>query len=317
MTRSIAAGALIALLGGCGGVESPRPRAAGPRPAPAILKPASRPFLPDDARAEGLRRPSMVVKRFDYEELPIVDFAAHAPARAPRIDLRGGRLAFDEPLVAWLKIGNREGFTPVRDDGGSVGIAPPSSATCPHDDIVSDARWVGLSRETFTDEAIELQAAEGIFRWKTCEAAVDWFVRFRAEAIVPGFVYAARVRGEQGSKAERLWIVLPPAAWVSASGAASRASLRGPFTLIRVTPSAGAATSFAARLAPESLQVWRQVRGEATPLEWIEPAKGAAASLLLDLDVVSAEGGWEGTVSIGTTPGYEAEAYADILSRAR
>ncbi len=261
--------------------------------------------LPADGRIEAPRRPGVAVGRFAYGELPLVELE-DAPAHRSHVSVsyERGTFRFDEVVIADLKIGASEGFVGAPGlVAGDVGIAAPAYERCPDDDVVSDARWLAVPVGGFTEASIEVDVGEGRFLWSECRSVVDRAARFRAPAIVPGFVYGFRMRarGKTANHAdEELVVVAPPSGWAASSAPlGSRELRRGPLAVVRVSVDREAGASLVLRLAPEQLAAWEDLRLLQRAPRWVEVSSRLGDMLLFGIDVARVGDEVEATYTFG------------------
>ena len=179
------------------------------------------------------------------------------------------------------------------------------------------ARWVGIDPRGWKDADVGVEMGSGIFDVGTCSASARLTIETRARAILPGFVYALRVRQEEG---EALIVFLPHAAMVSASGDPNfplDQSNSGPFTRLTLPIVAGEGQSAAVRVSSASLRLWGRLRKTIAPVWSYDDPAAPREDLLVALDVVSQAGSTMGTLTLSLPPRKDARPYAKLLSAAR
>jgi hypothetical protein len=99
----------------------------------------------------------------------------------------------------------------------------------------------GLLPARWTKESLELAWYDGKLDGSTCTATLRERDHATASALIPGLVYGARV-ADAGGASESLWLVMPPAVFISTAPVAP-ARADGPFTTVVLPVRRGATTS--------------------------------------------------------------------------
>ncbi|MGH7295681.1 MAG: hypothetical protein ACRELB_12135, partial [Polyangiaceae bacterium] len=189
------------------------------------------------------------------------------------------------------------------------------------------AVWDGMAPAGWTDDGVDVEMDEGDYDLATCEGAPKRTLRGRARAILPGYVYALRIRDEaEGAEEARedasgegsLLVLLPRAAMVSASADPSMpiATVNsGTFTRLTLPLSRGAAGTASVRLSPASLRLWSRLRKGGPPPPAEDPAR-VRDDVLLGVDVASEGQERFGSVTIAVPVGADRRLYGGLLSAA-
>ena len=167
------------------------------------------------------------------------------------------------------------------------------------------AEWRGLSIRHWTDDGVDVVMSRGVFDETPCRATATTTLKGRAEAIVPGFVYALRVE-------DALYVVAPRATLAASTDDAAGS---GPFSsaLLPVTPSHDATVSL--RVSRSSIAAWLHIRsspGQLAPNETPNDEQ-----LLLTIEVRARGDGHVASVTAALPADANEGIYGDLLDAMR
>jgi hypothetical protein len=187
----------------------------------------------------------------------------------------------------------------------------------PHENGTRAARWMGFSPTRWTDEGLDVEMGEGDFDVSTCKTTPSASLFARAKALVPGFVYALRVRDEKG---DWLYVVLPHGTFVAAGGDPTTplaAANNGTFARLRFPLAKGTAASAAVRISPAALALWDELRKTGTPVRDFADGTRTSDALLVTVEVSSQGDVKVASLSFALPQAVQRAAYAPLLRAAR
>jgi hypothetical protein len=310
--------------------DAPAPWSSAPEVAtepPAA--PGAKPL--DGFRLAGAERAASTSLRFDVDALPVAEW--DEPRRGAGFVLHktkdGWNLwvsttLFAEVIVATgathLEGAARVSFTAFT-GGRNFGVGVPP--VCGTDTLGSRlAFWSGFAPAKWTDAGVDVEMEDGDFDLATCTATPKRSLFGRAGAIVPGYLYALRVRDEDtaGRSSESLVVYMPRGALVSTTVDPTtplNASNTGPFTRLTLPLERGTAGAASVRVSPASLSLWSRLRRAGGFVPSFDDPTPPHDDLLLGVDVA-----WQGDARVGTVtfappPGRDARPYSKLLAAAK
>jgi hypothetical protein len=272
--------------------------------------------------AQGDTRPFAAARtiHFDVDTLPVGKWADPSRPHGFRISPLGNdafRLWIDSTLYAEIVVSStRRSLEFAAFTGGMFSQGVPPECGKGHIGRFP-TRWAGIDPRSWKDADVGVEMGIGDFDVATCSASARLTIETRARAILPGFLYALRVRQEDS---EALVVFLPRAAWVSASGDPNfplEQSNSGPFTRLTLPIVVGEGQTAAARVSAASLRLWSRLRQTIAPVWSFEDPAAPREDLLVGLDVISQAGSAMGTLTLSLPAKKDARPYAKVLSAAR
>lgn len=332
----LVAGALCAACGGT--VHAPPPAVAtwaAPTPSTLLAEPEP-PAASGAARipgspAPGDARPVVHTLAFDVGALPRATWGAPSPDAGFTLrKVRDGwslwvrTTLFAEVVVSATASYQASGTSPVGFSSftaGSFGAGEPPDCGPGHTGKRL-AVWKGMSPKRWTEDGVNVEMNEGDYDLATCSAAPIRSLRGRARAVLPGYVYAIRVRDgddEDGPQTESVVFFLPRGALVSATEDPETpvaTTNTGTFTRLSFPLEEGTAASASVRLSPASLRLWSRLREAGNPIWNFEDGSAPHDDLLLGIDVVRQGEATHASLTLALPKGGAPRAYAKLLAAA-
>jgi hypothetical protein len=327
------AGALCALFAsGCAAGQQP-PATVATTTTPAATATAT-PTPPEPPRADGAdalvgyqaqgdaRSPTVArTIRFDVADLPLGTWGQPSRPHGFRVTPlpeRGYKLWIESALFAEVTVANtRRALEFSAFTGGSFSMGIPPECGPGHIGHFP-AHWAGIDPHSWSDDDIGVELGAGDFDVQGCRAGARVTVEARARAVVRGFAYAIRVRGESDD-GEQLVMFLPHAAMVSTSGDPAfplDQANTGPFTRLTLRLEPGAGQSAALRVSRAALHLWDELRSTRKAVWSYEDTSAPRDDLFVGIEVVQQGGTTMGTLRLALPEGKDRRYFERVLSAA-
>ena len=163
---------------------------------------------------------------------------------------------------------------------------------------------------------MDLVLEEGDVDPVTCVATARREARGRAAAVVRRFVYALRVRPDQG--AEKLVMILPHASFVATSGDPTfpfDVAHTGSFTRLTLSLANDSSASATLRVSRASMRLWSTLRSDGVVTSFEDPTP-IAQDMLVHVEVSRQAGVTLGSLSFAPPAGAVAPELAPLLAAA-
>jgi len=282
------------------------PRAAGLEP------------LIDGALAQGFGRPPTETVRFDVDAVPLATWGPPSQKSGFQLTVterdQSYHLVVHTYLFAETILFGASEFTAFTGGPFFSGELPKCGG---HATGTRGAQWLGFSPTRCTDEGIDVEMGEGEFDVATCTTFPIASLFARAKALVPGFVYALRLRDAKG---DWLYVVLPHGTFVAAGGDPTRslaASNNGTFARLRFPLAKDTAASAAVRISPASLTLWDELRRTGTSVRNFADGTRTSDALLVTVEVSSQGDVKVASLSFALPQTAPRAAYVPLLRAAR